>query len=238
MSASRDHRRQAFGVVGVMALDRDRDPLRHVPAPGQHAADQGVVDAELVAFFADPLLGRVGRRRRSRPRSPGWRFDDHEPADVVEKRGDGELVAIGPADRAADLLGGVLGREGVDAEVLRPQLAAAVGLEEVEDGRGAGDRQDAGGLEDVDRLGNACATPPAAAAAVGGAQDGDRQGDVGLDRLDQLADARRSRRSPPASPAPATRPGPGSARPPRRRRRGGRPGAGFAGVLARGRRRP
>ena len=66
----------------------------------------------------------------SRPTS--WRSD-----------GDRELVAIGPADRAADLVGGVLGREGVDPEPLRPQVAAAVLLEEVEDAGGAGDRQDA-----------------------------------------------------------------------------------------------
>ena len=55
--------------------------------------------------------------------------------------------------------------------------------------RGAGDRQDAGGLEDVDRVGDAGDAARADAAAVGEAQDGDRQGDVGLDRLDQLADA-------------------------------------------------
>ena len=49
----------------------------------------------------------------------------------------------------------LLGGEGVDAEALGLQLPAAVGLEEVEDRGGAGDRQDAGGLEHVDRLGDA-----------------------------------------------------------------------------------
>ena len=57
MSATATIAGEAFGVLGVVALDRDRDPLRHVPAPRQNAADQGVVDAELVAFVADPLLG-------------------------------------------------------------------------------------------------------------------------------------------------------------------------------------
>ena len=41
----------------MVALDRDRDPLRQVPAPGEHPADQGVVDPELLAFVAQPLLG-------------------------------------------------------------------------------------------------------------------------------------------------------------------------------------
>ena len=184
----RDHRREAVGVLGVMALDRDRDPLRQVPAPGQDAADQRVVDAELVAFVAQALLG--GAR-------DGVEVDlvarvqagDDEAADVVQERRDGELVAFGPADGAADLVGGALGGERVDAEALRLQLPAAVGLEEVEARRGAGDRQHAGGLQHVDRLGDAADAAGDQAAAVGEAQDRDRQGDVGLDRFDQLADA-------------------------------------------------
>ncbi len=53
------------------ALDRDGDPLWHVPAPGQHSADQRVVDAELLAFFAIPLLGCARGRIEevSRPES-------------------------------------------------------------------------------------------------------------------------------------------------------------------------
>ena len=54
--------------------------------------------------------------------------------------------------------------------------------------RGAGDRQHAGGLEHVDRLGGRRQRRRRPSAAVGGAQHRDRQGDVGLDRLDQLAD--------------------------------------------------
>ena len=73
----------------------------------------------------------------------GVEIGDHQAADVVQQRGDGEFVAILPADRAADLVGGLLGGEGVDAEALGAHLAAAVGLEEVEDRRGAGDREDA-----------------------------------------------------------------------------------------------
>ena len=114
---------------------------------------------------------------------------DDQTADVVQERGDRELVAVRPADRAADLVGGVLGGEGVDAEALGAQLPAAVGLEEVEDRRGAGDRQHAGGLQHVDGLGIAADAAGGGAAAVGEAQHGDREADVRLDRLDQLADA-------------------------------------------------
>ena len=176
-----------------------------------------------------PSCSRSSRRRCSGVRETGVEVDlvarvqagDDEAADVVQQRRDGELVAFDPADDAADLVGGPLGGEGVDAEALGLQLPAAVGLEEVEAGRGAGDRQHAGGLEHLDRLGDAADAAGDDAAAVGEAQDRDRQGDVGLDRFDQLADRGRSRRSRRRSPARGTRSGPGSARPPRRPRRGG-----------------
>ena len=113
-----DHRRQAVGVLGVVALDRDRDPLRQVPAPGEDAADQGVVDAELLAFVAQALLGGAGDGVEV-DLVAGVQAGDDEPADVVEQRRDGELVAFDPADGAADLVGGPLGGEGVDAEALR-----------------------------------------------------------------------------------------------------------------------
>ena len=110
-----------------------------------------------------PSRSRSSRRRCSGALANGVevtaiarvQVGDDEPADVVQQRGDRELVAILPADRAADLVGGLLGGEGVDAEALGPHLAAAVGLEEVEYGSGAGDREDAGGLEHVDRRGDA-----------------------------------------------------------------------------------
>ena len=190
MSAARDHRGEAFGVLGVVALDRDREPLRQVPAPRQHAADQRVVDPQLLAFVAEPLLGGA-RGGVEVDLVARVQAGDDEPADVVEERRRGELVAFGPADGAADLVGGALGGERVDAEALRLQLPAAVGLEEVEARRGAGDRQHAGGLQHVDRVGDAGDAARGHAAAIGEAQHRDRQGDVGLDRFDQIADARR-----------------------------------------------
>ena len=86
---------------------------------------------------------------------------DDEAADVVQQGGDRELVAFDPADDAADLVGGPLGGEGVDAEALGLQLPAAVGLEEVEARGSAGDRQDAGGLQHLDPPSGMPATPPA-----------------------------------------------------------------------------
>ena len=134
----RDQGRQAVGVVGVMALDRDRDPLRQAPAPRQHAADQGVVDAKPVAFLAQSLLGRL-RQGVEVTAVAGMKVGDDQAPDVMQERGDRKFVAVLPADRAADLIGGLLGGKGVDAEALGPHLAPAVGLEEVEDRRGAGD---------------------------------------------------------------------------------------------------
>ena len=67
-----------------MALDRDRDPLRDVPAPGQDPADQGMVDPELLAFLAQPMLGGVvdGVEVTAVARVE---LGDHEPADVVDQ---------------------------------------------------------------------------------------------------------------------------------------------------------
>jgi hypothetical protein len=184
-----DHRRQAIGILGVVALDRDRDPLRQVPAPGEHATDQRVVDAELLAFVAQPLLGGAGGGVEV-DLVAGVQAGDHEAADVVQQRRHRQLVAFDPADHAADLIGRALGGEGVDAEALRLQLPAAVGLEEVEAGRGAGDRQHARRLEDLDRLRDAADAAGDDAAAIGEPEHGDREGDVGLDRFDQVADPR------------------------------------------------
>jgi hypothetical protein len=112
-----------------------------------------VVDAQLLAFVSEPLLGGA-RGGVEVDLVARVQAGDDEAADVVEEGGDGELVAFDPADGAADLVGGALGGEGVDAEALGLQLPAAVGLEEVEAGGGAGDRQDAGRLEDLDRIGD------------------------------------------------------------------------------------
>ncbi len=120
---------------------------------------------------------------------PRMEAHHHQPADVVQERGDGELIAFGPADCPPDPIGGMLRREGVHAEALGAQVAAAVLLEEVEDRRGAGDGEHSRGLEHVDGLWDRgrAAVP---GVPVGGAQHGHGQGDVRLDRLDHLGDTR------------------------------------------------
>jgi hypothetical protein len=39
-----------------MALDRHRHPAGQIPTTGEHTADDRVVDAELLALDAEPLL--------------------------------------------------------------------------------------------------------------------------------------------------------------------------------------
>src|SRR5882724_3334370 len=79
---------------------------------------------------------------------------DDEPPDVVQERGDRQLVTVLPADGTADLVGRLLGGEGVDAEALGAHLTAAIGLKEVIDRSGARDCQHARGLEDLNRRRN------------------------------------------------------------------------------------
>ena len=151
-----------------------------------------------------PSCSRSSRRRCSGVRETGVEVDlvarvqagDDEAADVVQQRRHGELVAFDPADDAADLVGGPLGGEGVDAEALGLQLPAAVGLEEVEAGRGAGDRQHAGGLQHLDRLGDAADAAGDDAAAVGEAQHGDRRARRRTRPPRRARRCERSRRSP------------------------------------------
>ena len=87
-----------------------------------------------------------------------------------------------------DLVRRPLGRQRVDAEVLGAQLPAAVGLEEVIDRGGPGDRQHSGGLQHLERLRDVGDASGGPRAAIGESQHGDRQRDVGLDGLDDLAD--------------------------------------------------
>jgi hypothetical protein len=51
----------ALGVVGMVALDRGGDRSRQVPAAGEHAADQRMVDAQLAALVVQALLRRARR---------------------------------------------------------------------------------------------------------------------------------------------------------------------------------
>src|SRR4051794_17455336 len=107
----------AGGVVGVVALDRGRDRLGQVPAPGQHAADQRVVDAELAALVVQPLLGRPGRAV-DLLRITRVGVHEHELANVVEQRGDQQAVAVRVAGLRGEAVGGALHGDRVEAEAL------------------------------------------------------------------------------------------------------------------------
>ena len=71
---------------------------RQVPAAGEHAADQRVVDAELAALVVQALLGRA-RRAVDLLRVARVGVHEHELADVVQQRGDEQAVAVRVAGR-------------------------------------------------------------------------------------------------------------------------------------------
>ena len=99
-----------------------------------------------------------------------------------------ELVAVLVLHLARETVGGGLGGHGVEAEALRHQVPAGRALEEVEGGGARGERLDALGREDLDRLGDAGDLALLALRrAVGDPQHGDHERDVRLDRLDDLA---------------------------------------------------
>jgi hypothetical protein len=114
-----------------------------------------------------------------------------ELADVVQQRGDEELVAVLVLHLTRETVGSRLGGDGVKAEALRHQVPAGRALEEVEGGGAGGERLHALGREDLDRLGDAGDLALLALrASVGDPEHGDHERDVGFDRLNDLTDRR------------------------------------------------
>ena len=93
MSARRTSAASPSVSSAVVALDRGRDRLRQAPAAGQHAADEGVVDAELAALAVDALLGCAGVAVHLLGIA-GVGVHQHELADVVQQAGDDQPVAV------------------------------------------------------------------------------------------------------------------------------------------------
>ena len=176
----------AGDVVGVVALDDRGDGLGQAPPAGEDAADQRVVDAELTALAVDALLrgagtlvdlGRIARVR----------MHQDELADVVQKRGDHQAVALLVAGLGGETVGRALRRDAVEAEALGSTLPDGGALEEVVGPGARGERLDGLGREELDRLDHALdAATGAALDLVGQTQDGDDQGAVGLDGRDDL----------------------------------------------------
>ncbi len=137
-----DQGRFAVELVAVVALDRAREPAGQPPAAGEDAADERVVDSELAALAVDALLRRL-RVAVDLLGVAGVGVDEHELADVVQQRGDEQLVALLEADLARKPLGRPLGGDGVQAEALRRGIPAGDALEEVECRRAGGERLDA-----------------------------------------------------------------------------------------------
>ena len=180
----------ATGVVGVVTLDRGGDRLREVPAPGQHAADQRVVDAELAALVVQALLGGAGRAVDLLGVARVG-VHEHELADVVEQGGDEQAVAMRVAGLGGEAVGGALHGDGVEAEALGSGVPGLAALEELERLGVGGERLDGLGREHLDRGDDGVDLAALGAVeAVGEPQDGDHEGDVGLDRADDRAHRR------------------------------------------------
>jgi hypothetical protein len=150
-----------------------------LPAPRQHPAGQGVVYAQLSPLGGDPRVARHGALVVALGVA-GMQPGHDPPADVVQERGQGELVALANLDQLPDAIRGALDGERVQAELLGAQRQPLVLLEEVM-GRGALNRLlDPLGAEHLHRLAYA-SHPLGAGNRVGGPDHGDRQADVGLD---------------------------------------------------------
>ena len=121
------------------------------PAAGQHPAHERVVDAQLEALAVQALLGRAGALVDLRGIA-GIGVRQHELADVVQQRGAEQLVAVLVVELAREPVGGGLGGHRVQAEALGHEVPARRALEEVEGGGAGGERLDALGREDLDRL--------------------------------------------------------------------------------------
>jgi hypothetical protein len=175
------------GVVGVVALDRRGDRVGQIPAAGEDAADQRVVDAELAALVVQALLGRA-RGPVDLPRIAGVGVHEHELADVVQEGGDEQPIAVRVAGGRGEAVGGALDGHGVQAEALGrgvPGLAALEELERLGVGREA---LDGLGREHLDRVDDRLDLAAARRVeAVGEAHDGDHQRDVGLDGAHHVA---------------------------------------------------
>jgi catechol 2,3-dioxygenase-like lactoylglutathione lyase family enzyme len=182
-----DQSRLTVTLLGMVALDHAGDRARHAPATGEDAADQSVVDAEFAALALEAILRRA-RVTVNLAGIAGIGVDQDELADVVQQRGDHQPVAILVADLAGQAIGRPLGGHGVQSEALGDALPDGGALEEVKRARAAGDRVDRGQSEDLDAADGA--VDPALVGTldlVGQAHDGDGQGHVSLDGIDDVA---------------------------------------------------
>jgi hypothetical protein len=185
-----DERGVTLRVIGVMALDRRGDRLGQVPATGEHAADQCMVDAQLAALVVQALLGGAsGSVDLLRVARVGVHQD--ELADVVQQGGDEQAVAVGVAGGRGEAVGGALDGDGVQAEALGRGVPRLAALEELERLGVGGEPLDGLGREHLDGGDDRFDLPALGRVhAVGEAHDGDDERDVRFDRADHVAGRR------------------------------------------------
>ena len=174
-----DHGGHALGLTGVVALDRLGDARVDAPAAGENAADEGVVDAELATLLGDAVVGR-GAAAVEALGVARMQARQDRPADVVEDRRQGQLVAVTDSAHLGDPVGGPLHRQGVQPEAIGSEGQTPVAVEDVVGGRGAQNRLDRAGAEPLDAVGDAL-DAPAALDLPGGADDRAGEADIGLD---------------------------------------------------------
>ena len=143
-----------------------------------------MIDAKLPTLLGDPLvrgcaaaveaLGVAGMKPRQ-----------HRPADVVEDRGEGDLVTVPESAELGDPVGGPLHVEGMQAEAVGGEREPAVPIEDVVRGGRAQNRLNRTGAEALDPVGDA-ANAPTALQLAGRADDRAGEADVGLDHARDL----------------------------------------------------
>ena len=161
------------------------DRRRQAPAADQHAADERVVDAELAALLVDALLGRARAAVHLRGVA-GVGVQQHELADVVQQARDGQAVAVLVAD-----LGGERSAACWVARACRRKRSGAASQTLARSKKSKVRTRLASactvcGLSSSTAPTTVSTLPAPSLGAVGEAQHGDDQRDVGLDGGDDV----------------------------------------------------
>jgi hypothetical protein len=162
-----------------MALDGFGDAGMDAPASGENPADECVIDAELAALLGDPVVG-CGTATVEALGVARMEASEDGTAEVMEDRGQGQLVPVADSADLGDPVRGPLHGEGVQPEAIRGEGEAPVAVEEVVGGRGAQNRLDRTRAEPLDAVADAVDATGALDLASG-ADDRAGQADVGLD---------------------------------------------------------
>jgi hypothetical protein len=138
-----------------------------------------VIDAEFAALLGDPVVGG-GPAAVEALGVARVQARQNRPADVVEDRGQGQLVAVADAAQLGDPVRGALDGQSVQSEAIGGEGQSPVAIEEVVGGRGAKDRLDSAWAESLDPIGDTVDSP-GALDLTGGSDDRGRETDISLD---------------------------------------------------------